>query len=169
MFEPEACVADWERTGLVPVPAEFLAPPDLTERVAAGPPPVDEITDSELLARSEHGDRAPHAREGGAHAPEWAGLAPGVMLASVLTAIDLSGLSEYDLVEAVAGWERLAGWVAAEQARALAQLVARPLFAGLSSFRDGIDPVSAVGMEISARLRVSHREADTRVLFAREL
>ncbi|HEY8114777.1 MAG TPA: hypothetical protein VII16_18285, partial [Actinomycetes bacterium] len=78
MFEPEACVADWERTGRVPVPAEFLAPPDLTERVAAGPPPVDEITDSELLARPEHGgrgadgegsadgDRAPHAGEGGA-------------------------------------------------------------------------------------------------------
>jgi hypothetical protein len=63
---------------------------------------VDEITDSELLAPSKHGDRgadgegtadgdrAPHAREGGAHAPEWAGLAPGVVLASVLTAVDVS-------------------------------------------------------------------------------
>ena len=50
-------MADWERTGRVPVPAELLAPPDLTERVAAGPPPVDEITDSELLAPSKHGDR----------------------------------------------------------------------------------------------------------------
>ena len=81
MFESEARVADWERTGRVPVPAEFLAPPDLTERVAAGPPPVDEITDSELLAPSKHGDRgadgdgtadgdrAPHAREGVAPTP----------------------------------------------------------------------------------------------------
>jgi hypothetical protein len=53
MFEPRACVADWERTGRVPVPAELLAPPDLTERVAAGPPPVDEITEASFwLARS---------------------------------------------------------------------------------------------------------------------
>jgi hypothetical protein len=181
MFEPEACVADWERTGRVPVPAEFLAPVDLTERVAAGPPPVDEITDGELLARSGRGDRgadgegsaggdrAPHAREGGADAPVWAGLAPGVALASVLTAVDLSRLDEFDLVEAVAGWERLAGWVAAEQTRVVVELSRRPLFAGLSSFRDGIDPVTAVGMEISARLRISHREADTRVVFAQEL
>jgi hypothetical protein len=163
MFEPEACVADWERTGRVPVPAEFLAPPDLTERLVAGPPLVDEITDSELLAPSENGDRgadgegtadgdrAPHAGEGGADAPEWAGLAPGVVLASVLTAVDVSGLSEFALVEAVAGWERLAGWVAAEQAAVVAELAGRPLFAQLSGFRDGIDPVSAVGMEVSAR------------------
>jgi hypothetical protein len=90
-------------------------------------------------------------------------LAPGIDLAGRLTAIDLSGLSEFDLVEAVAGW------VAAEQVRAVAELSRRPLFAGLSRFRDGIDPVSAVGMEISARLRVSHREADARVVFAHEL
>jgi Domain of unknown function (DUF222) len=87
----------------------------------------------------------------------------------VLTAVDLSCLDEFDLVEAVAGWERLAGWVAAEQARVVAELAGRPLFGRLSSFRDGIDPVSAVGMEISARLRVSHREADSRVVFAQDL
>jgi hypothetical protein len=92
-----------------------------------------------------------------------------VELATMLTAVDVAGLTEFDLVEAVAGWERLAGWVAAEQVRAVAELSQRPLFAGLSSFRDGIDPVAAVGMEISARLRISHREADTRVVFAQEL
>jgi Domain of unknown function (DUF222) len=91
------------------------------------------------------------------------------VLATMLAAVDLSGLSEFDLVEAVAGWERLAGWVAAEQVQAVAELSRRPVFAGLSSFRDGIDPVSAVGMEISARLRVSHREGDARVVFAHEL
>ena len=181
MFEPEAGVADWERTGRVPVPAALLAAPDLTEQLAAGPPLVDELTDSELLARSERGDcgadaegiadgdRAPHAREGGADAPGWVGVAPGVVLASVLTTVDLSRLTEFDLVEAVAGWERLTGWMAAEQTRVVAELSGRPLFGRLSSFRDGIDPVSAVGMEISARLRISHREADARVVFAQEL
>ncbi|HEV8166318.1 MAG TPA: DUF222 domain-containing protein, partial [Actinomycetota bacterium] len=104
-----------------------------------------------------------------ADAPGWPGLAPGVALAGVLASVDVFGLSEFDLVEAVAGWERLAGWVAAEQVRVVAELAGRPLFAQLSSFRDGIDPVSAVGMELSARLRVSHREADARVVFAQEL
>jgi hypothetical protein len=96
-------------------------------------------------------------------------LAPGVALATVLASVDVSCLTEFDLVEAVAGWERLAGWVTAEQVRVVAELAGRPLFAQLSSFRDGIDPVSAVGMEVSARLRISHREADARVVFAQEL
>jgi hypothetical protein len=217
MFEPEACVADWERTGRVPVPARLLAPPDLTELLAAGPPLVDEFIDAEVLAgdagsvedggagidygssagdtalrnrrRDEAGpDEDASASDGGpvgdrlaaaagsvegdvalADFPDWAGLAPGVDLAGRLASVDVLGLSEFDLVEAVAGWERLAGWVAAEQARVVADLAARPLFCRLSSFRDGIDPVAAVGMEISARLRVSHREADTRVVFAQEL
>jgi hypothetical protein len=116
MFEPEACVADWERTGRVPVPAALLVAPDLTEQLAAGPPPVDEIPDSQLLAPPERhrgrdgegtadGDRPPHAREGGADFPDWAGLAPGVALAEVLASVDVGGLSEFDLVEAVARWE----------------------------------------------------------------
>src|SRR4029453_7295733 len=216
MFESEACVADWERTGRVPVPARLLAPPDLTVWGAAGPPLVDEFIDAEILAggggsvedggaaiddgspandavlgngcRSEAGPgEDASATDGGpvgeglsaasgsaegdvalADAPEWAGLAPGVVLASVLTEVDVSGLSEFALVEAVAGWERLAGWVAAEQAAVVAELAGRPLFAQLSGFRDGIDPVSAVGMEVSARLRVSHREADGRVVLAQE-
>jgi hypothetical protein len=188
MFESEACVADWERTGRVPVPARLLAPPDLTVWVAAGPPLVDEFIDAEILAggggsvedggadiddgspasdavlgngcRSEAGPgEDASATDGGpvgeglsaasgsaegdvalADAPEWAGLAPGVVLATVLTAVDVSGLSEFALVEAVAGWERLAGWVAAEQTRVVAELSRRPLFAQLSGFRDGLDP-----------------------------
>jgi len=47
MFEPEAYVADWERTGLVPAPAWLLTPPDLADLIAAGPPLVDEFADEE--------------------------------------------------------------------------------------------------------------------------
>jgi uncharacterized protein DUF222 len=233
VFESEACVADWERTGRVPVPALLLTPPDLTVWAAAGPPLADEFADECLAIGEDAGLRdglvgdagggadggddvsardARRARGGGdgvgageaaldegdrdadgvgcadavassdplapvdvdgdtpfADSADWAGLAPGVDLATLLTAVDLPELSEFGLVEAVAGWERLAGWVAAEQTLALAELARRPLFTQLSSFRDGIDAVSAVGMEVSARLRVSHREADTRVEFAQEL
>jgi Domain of unknown function (DUF222) len=238
MFESEACVADWERTGRVPVPARLLTPPDLTDLLAAGPPLVDALAD-ECLALGDDaglsdglvgdagggdgacdGDGA-HAGGGGGRAltaaadgvidgngvvgpgdaaldeggrgcdgvrsidaagrgvadgdvlpadsADWAGLAPGVDLARLLSTVDVSGLSEFGLVEAVAGWERLAGWVAAEQALVLAELSGRPLFTQVSGFRDGIDPVSAVRMEVSARLRVSHREADARVVLAQEL
>src|SRR4030095_10937372 len=78
--EPRGCVADGERTGGVPVPAELLAPPDLTERVAAGPPPVDEITDSELMARPRHGG---WGGGGGAGA----GVVPMVKVVPMVTAL----------------------------------------------------------------------------------
>ncbi len=37
------------------------------------------------------------------------------------------------------------------------------MFARLSSLRDGLDPVRAAALEVSARLRVSIREADQRI------
>jgi hypothetical protein len=88
---------------------------------------------------------------------------PSPQIAALLTAVGGENLDEFDLVEAIAAWERIGAWAAAQQVKALADLVARPMFAGLSSLRDGLDPVRGAALEVSARLRVSIREAEQRI------
>ena len=88
---------------------------------------------------------------------------PSPQVAALLAAVGVGDLDEFDLVEAIAAWERIGAWAAAQQVRALAELVSRPMFAGLSSLRDGLDPVRAAALEVSARLRISIREADQRI------
>src|SRR5262245_24381797 len=88
---------------------------------------------------------------------------PSPQLAALLSAVGVENLDDFDLVEAVAAWEGVAAWAAAHQVQALANLVSRPVFASLSSLRDGLDPVRGAGLEVSARLRVSIREAEQRL------
>jgi len=99
----------------------------------------------------------------------WADAPPGAGLAAALDELPAVLLDDYDLVEAIAGWERIAAWAAARQAIAVAELSHRPVFAGLTVTADGIDPVRAAALEIAARLRVSHQEATHRVVVAQEL
>ena len=88
---------------------------------------------------------------------------PSPQVAALLAAVGEQNLDEFDLVEAIACWDRIAAWAAAHQVRALAELLARPIFARLSSGRDGLDPVRGTALEVSARLRVSIREAEQRI------
>src|SRR5262245_20797991 len=99
----------------------------------------------------------------------WAEEPPGAGLAAALDRLPVSALDDYDVVEAIAGWERVAAWAAAQQAIAVAELSGRPVFAGLTVSADGLDPVRAAALEIAARLRVSHQEATYRVVVAQEL
>jgi len=95
--------------------------------------------------------------------PVFGEVPPSPQLAALLSAVGPENLDDFDLVEAVAAWERIAAWAAAHQVQALAALVSRPVFARLSSLRDGLDPVRGAGLEVSARLRVSIREAEQRL------
>ncbi len=72
-----------------------------------------------------------------------------------LDTIHVATLDDYDVVGAIAGWERIIRWASARQAAAIAALADRPVFAGLTVSRDGLDSVHAAGLEISARLQIS--------------
>jgi hypothetical protein len=95
--------------------------------------------------------------------PTFGEVPPSSQVAALLTSVGVGDLDEFDLVEAVAAWERQAAFAHAQQVKALAELVSRPMFAHLSSLRDGLDPVRGAALEISARLRISIREADQRI------
>jgi Domain of unknown function (DUF222) len=99
----------------------------------------------------------------------WAEESPGAALVAALDRLSPTSLDDYDVVEAIAGWERIAAWGAARQAIAVAELSGRPVFAGPTVTADGIDPVRATALEIAARLRISHQEATYRVVVAQEL
>src|SRR5262245_9648708 len=95
--------------------------------------------------------------------PVFGEVPPSPQLAALLTSVGPDNLDDFDLVEAVAAWERIAAFAHAHQVQALAALVSRPVFARLSSLRDGLDPVRGAALEVSARLRVSIREAEQRL------
>ncbi len=95
--------------------------------------------------------------------PVFGEVPPSAQVAALLTSVGVGELDEFDLVEAVAAWERIGAWAAAHQVKALADLVSRPMFGRLSSLRDGLDPVRGAALEVSARLRVSIREAEQRI------
>lgn len=85
--------------------------------------------------------------------------APGPDLAAVLASADLVELDPGELVEALVGFERLAGWVAACQARLLAALGERLVFG----------PDDWTREEVAAALRLSGCTAQRRIDVAREL
>ena len=94
-----------------------------------------------------------------------------MVLAARLDAADAGSLDDDDLLELVAGWERLAGWVRARQADAVAVLAGRPSqnptwpdAAGVSARQRayGLAPD-----ELSLRLGVTRRRAERMVRLAR--
>jgi Domain of unknown function (DUF222) len=180
VFDSAAYVADWERTGQVPSSGEpwpaGLGPGLIHGELppVGGEPLMQPVgVGGNRLSGDDDGDSGGFRPDVGEDAgPVWpvlGELTPGPASVGLLSGIDMAMLDEYDLVEAVAGWEKAAAWVAAQQVMALAELSRRPLFRQLSSLRDRIDPVSAVAMEISARLRISYYEAARRVELAEEL
>jgi hypothetical protein len=89
-------------------------------------------------------------------------LPPGPQLASLLHDADLAGVGAYELVEAVAGWQRLASWAAAKQATAIMELSRRAEMQPVDGGRwiESMNPLRVTGIEIAARLAVTPREGE---------
>ena len=60
--------------------------------------------------------------------PVFGEVPPSAQVAALLTSVGVGELDEFDLVEAVAAWERQAAFAHAQQVKALADLVSRPMF-----------------------------------------
>jgi len=90
---------------------------------------------------------------------ELATATPGPELAAVLAGTDPAGLEASGLVDALAGYERLAAWAAAGQARILAAL-------GTTLVHDDEDWTRE---EVAAALRLSGHTAQRRIDTARDL
>ncbi len=88
---------------------------------------------------------------------DWGAYAPGPELAGLLAAVVPADTADDALIEAVAAWDRLAAWVAAGQARVVAELLARCTSSSESEF---------LGAEIAARLAVTRPAADRLVALA---
>ncbi|NED96128.1 DUF222 domain-containing protein [Phytoactinopolyspora alkaliphila] len=103
-----------------------------------------------------------------------AAMLPGPELLEVLTGVEVAGLSARDTVVVAAAWERQAGYAAAQQAKALAALAAKPEYRAcdvppdvLSSHQH--DPLAPVSDEVSLALRLTGFQARARVKTACEL
>ncbi|HET6729742.1 MAG TPA: DUF222 domain-containing protein [Jiangellaceae bacterium] len=92
-----------------------------------------------------------------ARVPGLEDMPPGPALAGVLEGVDLSGLGAYELVEAVAGWQRIASWAAARQAEAVAELAGRVEMRPMANGREipSMTPQRVTGLEVAARLRLT--------------
>ena len=92
-----------------------------------------------------------------ARVPGLEDMPPGPVLAGVLDGVDLSGLGAYELVEAVACWQRIASWAAARQAEAVAELAGRVEMRPMASGREipSMTPQRVTGLEVAARLRLT--------------
>jgi Domain of unknown function (DUF222) len=92
-----------------------------------------------------------------ARVPGLEDMAPGHVLAGVLDGVELFGLGAYELVEAVAGWQRIASWAAARQAEVIAELAGRVEMRPTANGREipSMTPQRVTGMEVAARLRLT--------------
>ena len=92
-----------------------------------------------------------------ARVPGLEDMAPGQVLAGVLDGVDLPGLGAYELVEAVAGWQRIASWAAARQAEVVAELAGRVEMRPTANRREipSMTPQRVTGLEVAARLRLT--------------
>lgn len=84
-------------------------------------------------------------------------------LAARLAGAELSGLGAYELVEYVAGCERVASAMLALQARGVAELMRRQQMRPLAGARATVDPARITALEVAARLARSSREGDALV------
>ncbi|HVA59166.1 MAG TPA: DUF222 domain-containing protein [Mycobacteriales bacterium] len=83
-----------------------------------------------------------------------------VALAAVLAGVDPAGCSDAELLAAVVGFDRLAGWVSARSAACQLALYRR---------LEDPDIPEAVTVELAAALRASLRTVDARLTFAGDL
>ena len=77
-------------------------------------------------------------------------MAPGLGLVGVLEELEAGDLDGAALVEAVAGWERVAGWVVARQGRLIAEMARRAR---------GVE-IDLVPDEVAVRLATTRRAAE---------
>jgi hypothetical protein len=95
---------------------------------------------------------------------------PSRLLAALLHADDDEGLAAAQLLDAVAGWERLISMAHAGQARALRRLdAAMAAQAQDGSGRRDLDASQETAEEVALALCVSHRTADARLDLAERL
>ena len=79
---------------------------------------------------------------------------PGVDLVTALADLDVADLDDAAVLEVIAGWERVAGWVVAAQATAIGELGRRA--------RSG-RAIDLVGDDVAARLGTTRRAAELKV------
>lgn len=89
---------------------------------------------------------------------------PGPELAVQLAAVDPATTDDFELVELIAAFEQLSGWVAAGQVAAMAELSHRAVFSG-----GQLAPMRLAGMEVAARLCMATPTGEHRVTLARTL
>jgi hypothetical protein len=88
-----------------------------------------------------------------------AALDPGADLAYLLEQAELDGTEDYDVVEIVAAWQRMAAWVAAGAARAAAVLADRPSMNPRWPVTAGnVAEPNVAGDELAIRLGCSRRQ-----------
>ncbi|SDU77460.1 HNH endonuclease signature motif containing protein [Jiangella alkaliphila] len=87
----------------------------------------------------------------------------GPRLAAVLARFDPSTADAYDLVEAAAAWARLAAWVAAGDARSLAELASRAVMRPAETGHRSLNPVTNTAMDVAGRCQVTARQAEHQV------
>lgn len=93
-------------------------------------------------------------------ADELAGKSPGADLAYLLERGEPAEADDYALVEAVAGWQRLAAWVAAGAAAAAAELADRPsMNPNWPESAGKVSELNVAGEELAMRLSCSRRAA----------
>ena len=93
------------------------------------------------------------------------GMPGGAELATVLAAADVSTLGAYEIVEFIAGCERVAAAMSALQAKGIAELARRVEMRPVEGARVAMSPRRVTGLEVAARLAVSNAEGE--VLVAR--
>ncbi|TDD94077.1 HNH endonuclease signature motif containing protein, partial [Jiangella asiatica] len=93
----------------------------------------------------------------------------GPWLAAALATFETAAAGGYHLVEAAAGWARLAAWVAAKQASVLAALAARPELRPADTGYRSLNPITNTAVEIAARTHLTTRQAENQVGHAVQL
>ncbi len=89
----------------------------------------------------------------------------GSALATALSATQPHGLSSFDLLEAIAGWERLVAWAQARQAEVIAEF-ARRRPGPYAPDQRGRSVSEFAADEIAARLSVSRQAAENKLYLA---
>jgi hypothetical protein len=97
-----------------------------------------------------------------AHLPGVEGMLPGPGLAALLDGADVSGLGAYELVEAIAGWQRLASWAAARQASVVMELSRRAEMAPTEDGRrvESMSALRVTATEVAARLALTPTQGE---------